>query len=228
MAMLAHCPQCKAVLNIPDDVAGHTVQCTACATTFTAPVAPVLAMAKPVTAKASRARRRLEDDDSDLDDRPVRKRNGRKAANVWPFVLIGGALLLVLLVGVGFGVYYLTGRKAGGPGGLGLAPGMPFEITSARKTSGRTPLDSGIEVEFTAHAGAGPMSVLVVKAGDDTYTYNLTPMESTPGQHRLSLRLTMFGPRFGRGGGPSEVWIEDRGVGFGGGGRILSNRLSVD
>jgi len=278
MPIRANCPNCKAVLNIPDDVAGHVVQCTGCTATFTAPAVATPAMARPVVARpaarfGSRTtnryddlddpvrtrRRRRDDDDSDLDDRPIRKKKARKKGeSALPFILAGGGLLLLVLVGLGFGVYYLFFKhsenvaKGGGAvqvefgplqvnnGGGQPAPqgGNPFTINSARKSAGRTPFDSGIDIEFTAHQGAGPMYTLVVQVGDDTYGYNLSPLETTTGQHRLRLRLDTFGPRFGRmggGGGPMEVWVEERQLGFaggpfggGGGGRIVSNKLTVN
>jgi hypothetical protein len=267
-------------LNIPDDVAGHVVQCTGCTATFTAPAVAMPAMARPVVASPAPAarfgsrptnryddlddpvrtrRRRRDDDDSDLDDRPIRKKKARKKGeSALPFILAGGGLLLLVLVGLGFGVYYLffkqspNAAKGGAPApvevglfqgnnaGVQPAPqgGNLFTINSARKTTGRTPFDSGIDIEFTAHPGAGPMYTVVVQVGDDTYGYNLSPLEVTPGQHRLRLRLDTFGPRFGRlggGGGPMEVWVEEKQFGFGGGpfgggggGRIVSNKLTVN
>src|SRR5438552_15001356 len=100
MPVRANCPSCKAVLNIPDDVAGHVVQCTVCKTTFTAPTVSAPAFATPALATPAAApgtarfgtrgerrygdlddgpqsRRRRDDDDSALDDRPVRKKKGR-------------------------------------------------------------------------------------------------------------------------------------------------------
>jgi hypothetical protein len=69
--------------------------------------------------------------------------------------------------------------------------------------------------------------------GEDSFIYDLKPFETTPGLHRLSLRLNAFGPRFGRmggGGGAMEIWIEEKQFGAfgGGGGRIVSNKLTVN
>jgi hypothetical protein len=275
MPIRAKCPSCKAVLNIPDDVAGHVVQCTGCTATFTAPAVATPMMARPVVAKPAPAaarfgartsnrfddlddpvrtrRRRRDDDDSDLDDRPNRKKKSRKKGeSILPFVLAVGGLILVVLIGLGFGAYYLfiknsnNAAKSGGAVPVQSGPpqgnnagGQPapqggnlFTINSARKSMGRMPLDTGVDIEFTAHPGAGPMYTLVVQMGEDSFIYDLKPFETTPGQHRLSLRLNAFGPRFGRmggGGGAMEVWVEERQFGaFGGGGRIVSNKLTVN
>jgi hypothetical protein len=261
------------VLNIPDDVAGHVVQCTGCTATFTAPAVATPMMARPVVAKPAPAarfgsrttnrfddlddpvrprRRRRDDDDSDLDDRPIRKKKPRKKGeSILPFVLAGGGLILVVLIGLGFGAYYLfvknsnNAAKGGGAVPVQSGPvqgnnagGQPapqggnlFTINSARKTTGRMPLDTGVDIEFTAHPGAGPMYTLVVQMGEDSFIYDLKPFETTPGQHRLQLRLNTFGPRFGRmGGGAMEVWVEEKHFGAfgGGGGRIVSNKLTVN
>ncbi len=54
----------------------------------------------------------------------------------------------------------------------------------------------------------------------------MNPLEWTVGQHRLPLQLNTFGPRFGRmgGGGPMEVWIEERQFGALKCGRIAGSR----
>lgn len=107
------CPECAAVLAVPESAAGTVVKCPKCRAPMEVPEPP--------------ARRPARDDRDDEDDRPRRPRPRRNAAGgfpVWAAVLVG-----VALVGaVGGGVYLVARGKGGakddpaaggGGGGLG-------------------------------------------------------------------------------------------------------------
>jgi predicted Zn finger-like uncharacterized protein len=223
MPLRASCPNCSAVLNIPDGAAGRAVECTVCRTTFSAPTTA----ARPVLEATAVTRKRD-------DERPSRKRQRPEVKpSVLPYVLVGGGIGLVVLLGVGFGIYQRTSAHAD-PSGKNDASAEPSPVSIAVSGQRFTILSAhrsmlAIEVEFNVEGNPGPPYDLVVELGGESFQYRLTAHDTTPGRHRVPLTLTAFGSRGNQPGAKLEVWIEERLVdAFDPGGRIASNKVTVD
>jgi hypothetical protein len=149
MPLTVECPSCGSRMTAPDKLAGKTVRCPKCATAFGVPLPdagfevveddePVVAKPRvkpqapepgfevvedeePVVAKPRKKPRPsvVEADDEDDDDRTLRKKKKPKKG-LSPVLLYGSIASVVLLVGVGVGIYFLTtGGKGGGGGVIG-------------------------------------------------------------------------------------------------------------
>jgi predicted Zn finger-like uncharacterized protein len=106
MAIKLTCPDCEAALTVPESFLGKTLRCKHCGETF----------------KAKAPKRAVEDDDEprparkrprDDDERPRKvgtKKRKQKQKSQMPLILglVGGVFVLL---GVGLGVYWLSGRS---------------------------------------------------------------------------------------------------------------------
>jgi hypothetical protein len=170
------CPGCSARLGAPEPTAGKTIRCPRCkapiavpevldgieepAPVQVAPRKPPVRAAAPDDEDDDRPRKRSRpayDEDEDDEDRPRRKRGRRRAAAGPPVgLLVGGGLAaLLVLGGVGFGVYWFSLRaKPAAPGEPGAAaPGAPGGVAKAAVPGGWTeyaPPNAGFKAYYPA------------------------------------------------------------------------------
>ncbi len=222
MTIAITCPGCRAPFDVPENLRGKSIRCTACATQIKVPAAaePIplddeddapprpaarksspAAPARPAAAASGTrrpARTRDDDDDDFDDDRPRRKAARDKGANPMMWVGIGLAAL-VLVGGVGVGIYYATKKSdAAGGGGSTAAAAAGWEaVEEPNAFTVRMP--SKPEAK-PAPGVAGKMYELKVRGEDEIYVagyFDVPGAGKLPGGEKALLDNMMRGAKQG-------------------------------
>ena len=192
------CPSCNTRMSASESFAGKAVRCKHCSAAMTVPIpeAEVLEREAPTPRRAAVAKavpsRSSRDDESDVDDRPVRKKSKKKKGP--PVLLlagIGGGVLL-LLIAAGMGYLFLIGKvpALGGGGGF-LGPKAPpgFSTVGESACGAQVYLPGQAQGQYVKHFGPGvdgvanPNSYAARNSDDDAVfvaarTTGFTPLTS--------------------------------------------------
>jgi hypothetical protein len=239
-------------MTAPDKLAGKTVRCPKCAAAFTVPAPdagfevveddePVVAKPRakppaadpgfeivedevPVMAKPRKKPRPpvvVDDDDDDEDRTPRKKKKAKKGLS--PVLLYGSIVGVVLLLGVGVGIYFLTSGKGGG-GGLFGPSWTKFDAPDGSFSAsfpGGSP-ETGDAMSLLSGSSAKPQEVAQAKKAMEQMGMSLSAWSRTENNRKYVVGCMTIPPQMATMVKPDQLMSQNFNMQNLGGGKVES------